>query len=80
MGTAKGQGQQPVQLCPGRARHPPGMQEVLGTKSLRIALTHIGAGPLLSDTGQKPRETTTFLTHILLRYQNQLWPYLRSLC
>lgn len=80
MGTAKGQGQQPVQLCPGRARHPAWHAGGVGNQISKNSSDPHWSRPPLSEIGQKPRETTTFLTPVLLRYQNQLWPCLRSLC
>lgn len=45
MGTAKGQGLTACSALPRKSHTPPGMLEVLGSRSSRMALTCVGPGP-----------------------------------
>lgn len=84
MGTARGQGLAACSALPRKRPEEtgtlPGMQEVLGNQVSRNRPDPHWSRPPLCVIGQKPGETTAFPRHILLGCQNQLRPYLRSLC
>lgn len=73
MGTAKGQGLQPVQLCPGRDGHPAWHAGGVGNQIFPSSPDPHWSESPLCEIGQKPGEITAFPTQVL-------WPCLGFLC